>query len=177
MLSRSLLLALAGVTALPACRSTTENSSSPPLSVGNPAYRSILFAPLLELDGRWRLEGTEDWIEFDASSSGTALREVMFPGQPHEMTNMYTLDGDSIVMTHYCAVGNQPRMRADVIGDGQLVFQFDGITDLGTETEEYMGEMTLVWTGEDRLEQHWRSFQAGKRHPESDMSFELVREE
>ncbi len=45
----------------------------------------------------------------------------MYPGMEHEMTNMYTLDGNTLVMTHYCAGGNQPRMRATGVENGRVV--------------------------------------------------------
>lgn len=121
--------------------------------------------------------GTEDITEFQQSSGGSALREIMFPGTSHEMTNMYTLEGDSIVMTHYCAAGNQPSMRADVAGNGRLDFQFESVTDLNAADEVYMGEMSLVWTDKNRIEQRWRSFVAGEYQAGQEMVFELVRVE
>ena len=170
-------LSLLGLLALPACQAPEPDSASPALSVGNPAYRASLFSPLLELEGRWRLAGTEDITEFQLSSGGTVLRETMFPGTDHEMTNMYTLEGDSIVMTHYCARGNQPRMRTDVLGSGRLDFEFENVTDLSAADEVYMGEMSLVWTDEDHIEQRWRSFVAGEYQEGQEMVFELSRVE
>ncbi|MEZ6019293.1 MAG: hypothetical protein R3F17_04090 [Planctomycetota bacterium] len=43
------------------------------------------------------------------------MREIMFPGQPFEMTNVYRLDGNDLCVTHFCAVGNQPQMRATAL--------------------------------------------------------------
>lgn len=168
-------LSLLGLLALPGCQASETESASPALSVGNPAYRASLFSPLLELEGRWRQVGTEDVTEFRQSSGGSALREIMFPGTDHEMTNMYTLDGDSIVMTHYCAAGNQPSMRAEVVGSGRLDFQFESVADLSAADEVYMGEMSLVWTDGDHIQQRWRSFVAGVHQEGQDMVFELER--
>ena len=44
--------------------------------------------------------------------------EVINEGTPGSMISMYHPDGDKILMTHYCAVGNQPRMR----GTGTMTF-------------------------------------------------------
>ena len=30
-----------------------------------------------------------------------------------EMISVYTAEGPDLVMTHYCVLGNQPRMKAD----------------------------------------------------------------
>src|SRR5262245_61353921 len=47
------------------------------------------------------------------TAGGSAVHETLFPGQPHEMVSVYTVDGSDLIMTHYCVLGNQPRMKAD----------------------------------------------------------------
>src|SRR6058998_1207043 len=47
------------------------------------------------------------------TAAGSAVHETLFPGQPHEMVSLYHTDGADLVMTHYCSLGNQPRMKAD----------------------------------------------------------------
>src|SRR5262245_4633797 len=47
------------------------------------------------------------------TAGGTAVHETLFPGQDHEMVSLYTVDGADLVMTHYCMLGNQPRMKAN----------------------------------------------------------------
>ena len=54
--------------------------------------------------------------DFKISAAGTVVMETMGPGSEHEMINMYHLDGDDLVLTHYCAGGNQPTMRLDQRG-------------------------------------------------------------
>jgi hypothetical protein len=89
------------------------------------------------------------------------------------MTNMYTLDGDSLVVTHYCAAGNQPRMRARAIEDGRIAFRLDSVGDLGSDDSHYMGELILVLVDADHVEQHWRTFKDGELDHE--MVFPLER--
>ena len=48
-----------------------------------------------------------------ATAGGSAVQETQFPGTPMEMVSVYHLDGADLVMTHYCVLGNQPRMKAD----------------------------------------------------------------
>src|SRR5688500_4572531 len=68
---------------------------------------------------------TGDWVEVDEKTGketvmlryrviagGSAVEEIIMPGEPHEMVTVYHLDGSSLMLTHYCAVGNQPRMKA-----------------------------------------------------------------
>ena len=80
----------------------------------------------------------EGIVEFRVSSNGSAVRELMYPGTEHEMTNMYTLEGNTLVMTHYCAGGNQPHMRASKFENGRLAFEPDGVSDLAD---------TWLWDG------------------------------
>lgn len=90
------------------------------------------------------------------------MREVMLPNSDHEMTNLYHMDGESLLLTHYCAVGNQPRMRA-VRSETKdiLAFNFDSVTNLGALGDHYMGQMRLVFVDSDHIRQEWYSFTNG----------------
>ncbi len=46
-------------------------------------------------------------------AGGSAIHETIFPGQPHEMISVYTVDGPELIMTHYGVLSNQPRMKSD----------------------------------------------------------------
>src|SRR4029077_4798337 len=61
------------------------------------------------------------------TAGGSAVHETLFPGQPHEMVSIYTVEGSDLVMTHYCVLGNQPRMKADPKSPAnQICFEFAG---------------------------------------------------
>jgi len=155
-----------------ACQSTM----APDIVEGDPANRKELIGALAALEGRWGTEATGSKVvaEYHVIAEGTAIRETMFPGDAHEMINMYTLDGNSMVMTHYCAGGNQPHMRAKAIEAGCIAFESNGVSDLKQRDEIYMGEMTLVLKGADNIEQHWTALKNGQ--PEGDKEvFSLVR--
>src|SRR5262245_53178920 len=65
------------------------------------------------------------------TAGGSVVHETLFPGQPHEMISLYTAEGPDLVMTHYCVLGNQPRMKADPKSPAnQIHFQFAGGTNL-----------------------------------------------
>jgi hypothetical protein len=157
-----LSLAIAtGLALLAGCRSASTNTAPEPRDA---ALREALLSAVRGLEGRWEMAGPDgpSVIEFRVTANGSAVREVMFPGTPMEMTNMYTLDGNSLVMTHYCAAGNQPRMRAHALEDGELAFVTDGVSDLESPDALYMADMTLVLVDEDHIEQHWRAVRAGE---------------
>lgn len=155
--SLSLVLSFLAV----ACNATRQR----PVVDADPATREALLSSMAALEGRWQgvaPDGSQGSTVFTVSSAGSAVRELMLEGTEHEMTNMYTLDGNTLVMTHYCAGGNQPRMRATSVEDGRIVFRFDGVQDLKSPDELYMGELTIVRIDDDHIEEHWRAFRAGE---------------
>lgn len=155
--------------ALAACASQT---SSGPVAGGeltivdaDPAIRAPFMEALTALEGRWTSVtpyGESEHV-FHVSSMGSAVREIMSPGMEHEMTNMYTLDGNGVTMTHYCGAGNQPHMRATAFDGRRLEFRTTGVSDLKDPGEHYMGEMTLVFVDDDHVEQHWTSIENGEK--------------
>src|SRR5437868_15374337 len=54
----------------------------------------------------------EATVTYKVTAGGSAVVETVFPGTEHEMVTVYHQDGDDLVLTHYCMLGNQPRMRA-----------------------------------------------------------------
>ena len=51
-------------------------------------------------------------VRYEVTSGGSAVKETMNPGAKDEMVTMYHRDGDGLVLTHFCAIGNQPRSGA-----------------------------------------------------------------
>ncbi len=147
--------------------------AGPAVVDADPVQREALLGVVRGLEGAWQTDGPEgepSVVEFHVSSGGSAVREVMFPGSDHEMTNMYTLDGNALLMTHYCAGGNQPHMRAKVLDGNHIVFETAGVSDLKSADEVYMGEMTLVVIDENHIEQHWAALKGGVKDHENVMT-------
>ncbi len=87
------------------------------------------------------------------TAGGSAVHETLFPGQPQEMISIYTADGPDLIMTHYCVLGNQPRMKADPKSPAnQIVFRFVGGTNLNPAKDKHMHGATLTIVGDDRIE-------------------------
>lgn len=140
--------------------------------------RKELFTAISGLAGTWQRSdptGAISSTRFALSSGGSVVVETMFPGTEHEMTNMYSLDGNSLVMTHYCAGGNQPTMRATAMVGNQLSFRSEGVRDLQAADEAYMGEMTLVFLADGTVEQRWIGMKEGAPDPGHEMTFTLRR--
>jgi hypothetical protein len=110
------------------------------------------------------------------TAAGSAVHETLFPGQPHEMVSVYYRDGADLVMTHYCALGNQPRMKADPKSPAnQLHFLFDGGTNLDPGKDKHMHEGTLTFIDDDHIQWSGVCWEGGKPLENHCPTFKLAR--
>ena len=156
---------------LAGCTSSNSLSSSSPARVASatPQQNAALIDQVKQLAGTWEILSDKGEVEgtstFAVSSGGSVVREIMFVGAEQEMTNVYHMDGPTLVMTHYCAAGNQPRLRAAAGKPGTIEFKTDSVTNWTGGSKEYMGELTLTIRDKDHISQSWTSFAEGKRQP------------
>ena len=76
-------------------------------------------------------------------------------------------DRPSILVTHYCAIGNQPRMRCTKANpDGSMTFHCDSVTNLKTPDSMYMGSLTIRTPDAKHMTQEWISTNEGKEDKE-----------
>jgi hypothetical protein len=113
-------------------------------------------------------------VTYRTTAGGSAVVELLFPGTDMEMVSVYHRDGKDLVMTHYCMVGNQPRMRAR-LGDNpnQIVFELTGGTNLDPAKDAHIHGGTIEWIDRDRLRSEWDFYSKGKLVEKH--KFELVR--
>src|SRR4030095_16827808 len=119
-----------------------------------------------KLEGTWTMAGAQGQpamsINFRPTAGGTAVIETMFVGTPKEMINLYTADGDKVVLTHYCALGQQPRMKQAVTGAGKtLKFEFVDGGSITSRDDGHMHAVPLTVDG-DKLTEDWTFYAAGK---------------
>ncbi|HEV8487117.1 MAG TPA: hypothetical protein VGV87_26460 [Blastocatellia bacterium] len=112
------------------------------------------FDRLKALAGDWDATSPEgkSRITFTLISNGTAVMESM---TEHNMVTVYHPDGDSVLMTHYCAVGNQPRMRARRSGTDSLIFQFVDVANLKGVGAGRMQRLVIKFQDADHLTEEW----------------------
>ena len=94
-------------------------------------------------------------------AGGSAVMETLGAGSDHEMLNVYTEDEKGLLLTHYCIMGNQPRMRLTSIKDGVLTFEFVDAGNLKSRDEAHMDSLTITING-DRLTEDWSMYADGK---------------
>jgi hypothetical protein len=110
------------------------------------------------------------------TAGGSAVHETIFPGQPLEMVSIYTVDGPDLVMTHYCVLGNQPRMKADPNAPGnQIRFQFAGGSNLDPKKDKHMHAATLTILDDDHIEIAGVAWEGGAPAKDMCCGMKLVR--
>ena len=141
------------------------------------------FERIKSLAGEWTgkgVAGENDLpidVRYRVTAGGSAVEETLFVGTDHEMVTMYHLDGDRLMLTHYCAVGNQPRMVAEestTSGNATTIrFRFAGATNLTSPYDGHMHDAEMTIEGNDRIRTRWTYFENEK--PNHDARFELTR--
>jgi len=146
-----------------------------------PAATGPSFDKLKKLVGDWVLLDKDgkptDTIaaSIKLTAAGSVIQETLFPGAPHEMVTMYHMDGKDLMLTHYCALGNQPRMKAEQnTAANKFVFKYSGATNLKSENDMHMHEGTLTIVDDDHYNAEWVGYEKGKPGNHSG-SFKLER--
>ena len=110
------------------------------------------------------------------TAGGSAVHETIFPGQPMEMVSVYHLDRGDLVMTHYCVLGNQPRMKADPKSPAnQICFKFAGGSNLDPARDKHVHEGTITFVDDDHVEWSGVCWEGGKPVEGAECKMKLVR--
>jgi hypothetical protein len=116
------------------------------------------FDQLKTLAGSW--EGTMDgqplhvWLR--VTSMGNALMHEMKGAGPDNPITMFHLDGQRLMLTHYCDAGNQPRMVATISPDGKTItFNFLEATNLLGSQMGHMQSVTFNFIDADHHIENW----------------------
>ncbi len=170
-MNRIIPLAVLTLVCLAGCSSAPKGST--------PASPALTLDTLKSLDGEWTMPDEKGVVTtaaiFKTTSNGSAVREIMFPGTPHEMTNMYHMDGHHMLVTHYCAAGNQPRMRAVAMNGKSIAFGPDSVTNLAKPDDMYMGSMVMTFVDADHVNVDWTSLKNGKPDASHNVTFTMTR--
>ena len=116
--------------------------------------------------------GTSE-VTYHLAAGGTAVMADMHMAD-EDMVSMYYVDGDQLLMTHFCPSNNQPRMKAVISPDlNTVTFDFLDATNLpGPQTGHMHRAVFLFSADSTHYSEEWTWKQEGKDHK---MYFEMER--
>src|SRR5579883_1325216 len=115
------------------------------------------FDSITALQGTWEgktTQGKDVEVSFRPTSGDSAMLSEIRGGDhgpDQDMITMFHMDGPNLLMTHYCSVGNQPRMTATASPDGKTItFDFRDATNLSaTDANHHVEEWHFVDHGRE----------------------------
>jgi hypothetical protein len=142
------------------------------------------FVKLKALAGSWEgsvttlpheaaVEGKPVEISLRVTSMGNALmHEMRISGRPDDPITMLYLDGDRLLLTHYCDAGNRPRMVGKLAPDGKTV-EFNFLDVAGGTQYGHMHNAVFSVASPDHHTEEWTYMVEGK--PPVRAHFDLTR--
>ena len=96
-----------------------DNAAAPATSPDQVVYDAqSAFAFLKSMVGTWEGAarehdhgGTARRVDVRSTAAGSAVMQTLYPGEAYEMVNVFHMDGDTLLFTHYCAAQNAPVMK------------------------------------------------------------------
>ena len=123
------------------------------------------FDRLRSLAGEWEAKTSEGTVRitYEVIAGGSAVVERETPEGMPAMQTVYHLDGSRLLLTHYCMLGNQPRMEAKAFNPatGELKFEFLDATNLATPGAMHMHNVTFHFVDSDHVLADWQAFENG----------------
>lgn len=144
----------------------------------NQVNAQAAFARLKALAGDWQADSLKGpaHVRYELIAGGSVLLEhISMPGHD-EMLTAYHLDGDKLVLTHYCMAGNQPHMVAQRFDSdaGQIDFAFAGGTNLSAGPG-HMQSTRFHLISADRFDAAWNFLQNDKTSFTEDFHYTRVK--
>lgn len=105
-------------------------------------------------------------VTYKVTAGGSAVMSEILGKE--DMVSMFNLDGPGrLLLTHYCAVGNAPRLKASLSPDGKVItFTFVDATNLATPDAAHMQKMILTMIDDNHHTEEWTLVDHGKEHKE-----------
>jgi len=133
----------------------------------DPSPARAAFELFKKLGGKWVGRSTKGWEEktsFKTIAGGSVVVEDTPDAKPDEsMMTMYHLDGDRLILTHYCEAKNQPRLVATSFADGgkTITFTFLDGGNIPTRDRGHMDKLVMHFLDDNHITKQWTWYQDG----------------
>ena len=131
-----------------------------------------MFDQVRALEGSWTgktADGMDVKVAFRPASGGSAVMSEILSDRhgPDLMVTMFHLDNNRLMATHYCSVGNQPRMVASASPDGKsITFTFVDGTNIPTADSGHMKQLAISISDANHHVEEWTFVDHGKEKKE-----------
>jgi len=129
----------------------------------------------IDVDGVFGVKGAVA-VAYEVTSGGNVVMETFPVNTPGAMVTVYHLDGQDLLLTHFCSSPNQPRMRSNGLDGNTLAFDFDGGTNIDPATTSHMHAATIQFVSSDEVIATWQNWRDGKPAG-SGASFRIARKQ
>ncbi|HLG99698.1 MAG TPA: hypothetical protein VKX49_25545 [Bryobacteraceae bacterium] len=123
------------------------------------------FTRLKTLAGEWKADTPQGQarLTYETTAGGTVLVERDTAENMLGMMTMYFVDGNRLLLTHYCMAGNQPRMQARSFNaqTGEVQFQFLDATNLANSNAGHMHNARIRILDNNHFDAEWQFFENG----------------
>jgi len=111
--------------------------------------------------------GPHSIVTVRTKAAGSAVVQTYAAGTPGEMETIFHMDGDQLLLTHYCVLQNAPILRFERSNKpGELKFVFQGGTNFDPKLDAHLHETTIQIKDQDTVEQTSTVYANGKASPE-----------
>ena len=111
--------------------------------------------------------GPRSIVSVRTKAAGSAVVQTYAAGTPGEMETIFHMDGDQLLLTHYCVLQNAPVLRFEKSNKpGELKFVFQGGTNFDPKSDAHLHETTIQIKDRDTVEKTSTVFANGKANPE-----------
>lgn len=131
------------------------------------------FEQLKSLAGTWeakinitppvpKMDGSSVTVTMRVASMGHTLMHEMKGSGPDNPITMFVLEGDRILLTHYCDADNRPRMVGTPSADGKSI-DFEFLDVSGNMKHGHMQHATFTFIDADHHIEDWTFLMPGDK--------------
>jgi hypothetical protein len=159
-IAKSFLFALIAATAFAADTPTNQSDSQKAFDKlktlsGTWEGHFATFPPQPEIDGK-----AAKAVLRTTSMGNAIMHEMTGAGRPDDPITMFYVDGDRLLLTHYCDAGNRPRMVGTISPDGKTV-EFDFLDVAGSTEYGHMHHAVFTFIDANHHTEDWTYMRPG----------------
>jgi hypothetical protein len=136
------------------------------------------FESIQALVGDWEAKlqsGKTISVNYKMMSNNSIMVETFTTPSGKQTISVYHLDRSHFLLTHYCAQGNQPRLRFNAKRSSpvKFVFEFYDVTNLSSSKAEHMVFLETAIIDQGHFNQTY-TYRAGKEEDTTTLRFARV---